>query len=79
MSPPGTRSRPLGAIPGAAADAYKADRTAVSTTTRYPAQLLDDLGHRLPLRRSPVVGAPRLARPSWHRWAGADRWREVAR
>jgi len=41
------------------------------------AQVLDDAGHRLPVRWSAIVGQPRLAVPSWHRLVSAERWREA--
>jgi hypothetical protein len=40
-------------------------------------QVFDDLGHRLPATRSPIVGQPRRATPSWYRLA-CDRWCEAA-
>ena len=67
MGPPGKRSRPLGAIPRAAADRLC---NAIGTQHRRvcrPAQLLDDLGHRLLMQHPPIIGPPRLARSSWHR------------
>jgi hypothetical protein len=66
-----------GPVRGASADAFSADRAAVNTTACHPAQLLDELGHRLPGRRSAITGQPRRATPGWYRWAAADRWREV--
>jgi hypothetical protein len=40
-------------------------------------QVFDIDGHRLPQHRARVEGAPKLARPSSHRWAAADRWLEA--
>jgi hypothetical protein len=75
MRPPNAKRRPGGG--GAAVLIGNGNATKHSPPAR-PAQLLDELGHRLPVRRSPVVGAPRLAQPSWHRLA-ANRWQEVVR
>ena len=62
---------------GLAADAIEADRAAEYATIRRPRQIVDDLRHRLPQHRARVEGAPKLAWPSWHRWAAADRWLEA--
>jgi hypothetical protein len=39
-------------------------------------QVLTDDGHRLPPDRHElvIVGQPRRAVPSWHRWAAVERW-----
>jgi hypothetical protein len=73
MPPPNAKRRPGGG--GAAVLAGNGNAAEHSPPAR-PAQLLDELGRRLPPRRSPVVGAPRLARSSWVRWS-AGRWAEV--
>ena len=77
--PPERQRRPGG---GGAADAVKADRGTFGSAFPPTPQVLDDLGHRLPRHRARVEGAPRLARPSWHRSpvprAGRSRRRERA-
>jgi len=60
-----------------AADVLGDDRAAIDSRARPDCQILDSDGHRLPARRSAIVGQPKLARPSWHRLA-AERWREAA-
>jgi hypothetical protein len=72
---PPERQRAPGA--GLAADAIEADRAAEYATIRRPRQIVDDLGYCLPQHRARVEGAPKLARPSWHCWATADRWLEA--
>jgi len=62
------------AVPGAAA-ACTTKRTPHSSVPAAVPQLYDSAGIRLPSRRSPIVGQPRLATPSWHRLA-VERWAE---
>jgi hypothetical protein len=72
MRPPETQRRPG---QGAVAMITGNEIAAEHSPPARPTQLVDDLGHRPPKRRSPVVGVPRLARPGWYRLA-ADRWSE---
>jgi hypothetical protein len=75
MGPPGKRSRPPGLNRQAADRFERSSDAANNRAIRRPAQLLDADGDLLPLHRSPIVGSPRLARPSWYAWT-ADRWAE---
>ena len=73
MGPRNATRRPGG---GASAVISLDETIATKYSTRI-AQVYDCDGHRLPARpRCRVYGAPRLARPSWVRWA-ADRWCEA--
>jgi hypothetical protein len=75
MGSPGKRSRPPG-LNRQAADRFERSSDAANNKfIRRPAQLLDGDSHLLPLHRSPIVGSPRLAKPSRYSWI-ADRWAE---
>jgi hypothetical protein len=77
MPPPGQANRPPGAN-GQAASGSGKDLAAEHSPSNPPAQLLHDLGHRLSVQRSPMLGQPTLVRSWWHRCAAAERWREAA-
>jgi hypothetical protein len=66
---------PSGGRPDGAAVAIGKISTASHSPPLCRAQLLDDLGHRLPpaATRSPIIGQSRLARSSLWRWA-VSRW-----
>jgi hypothetical protein len=62
--------------PAAAANISGKENAAEITRRRHRRQIVDADGLRLPTRRSPIVGQPRLATPSWYGLA-VNRWREA--
>jgi hypothetical protein len=67
MGPPNATRRP-GTGVSAVMFSGETNSTEYSTTTA-DRQVYDIDGHRLPLRRRLICGAPRLAQPGWYRLA----------